>query len=49
MVVTRTELAEIVDQINIKFEELEKAIKEVKTCNCATDKQKATKASKKAA
>tara|TARA_R100000935_G_C2833255_1_gene166453 strand:+ start:2497 stop:2646 length:150 start_codon:yes stop_codon:yes gene_type:complete len=49
MVVTRTELAEIVSQINTKFEELEQTIKEVKTCNCATDKQKATKASKKAA
>jgi len=46
MVVTRTELSEIVDQINIKFEELEKVIKEIKTCNCATDK-KTTKTAKK--
>ena len=44
MVVTRTEL---IDQVNKKFEELEKVIKEVKACNCATDK-KTTKTAKKA-
>tara|TARA_R110000772_G_scaffold62696_2_gene140843 strand:+ start:451 stop:600 length:150 start_codon:yes stop_codon:yes gene_type:complete len=49
MIVSRTELMEIVNQINVKFQELEKTIKEIKTCNCATDKQKAPKASKKAA
>ncbi len=49
MVVTRTELLEIVQQVNTKFEELEKTIKEIKTCNCATDKQKTVRASKKAA
>jgi len=49
MVVTRTELLEIVEQVNAKFEELEKTIKEIKACNCATDKQKTVKASKKAA
>ena len=47
MVVTRTELMEIVDQVNKKFAELEKVIKEVKACNCATDK-KSTKTAKKA-
>tara|TARA_R110000823_G_C15884029_1_gene495361 strand:+ start:286 stop:435 length:150 start_codon:yes stop_codon:yes gene_type:complete len=49
MIVSRTELMEIVNQINVKFQELEKTIKEIKTCNCATDKQKTPKASKKAA
>jgi len=38
---------EIVDQVNKKFAELEKVIKEVKACNCATDK-KSTKTAKKA-
>jgi len=47
MVVTRTELTQIVDQVNKKFDELERAIKEVKVCGCATDK-KSTKTSKKA-
>jgi hypothetical protein len=49
MVVTRTELTEVVAQVNAKFEELEKTIKEIKACNCATEKQKAPKTSKKAA
>jgi len=49
MVVTRNELSEIVEQVNAKFEELEKTIKEIKACNCATEKQKTPKASKKAA
>ena len=49
MIVSRTELMEIVNQINVKFQELEKTIKEIKACNCATEKQKTPKASKKAA
>ena len=49
MVVTRTELLEIVEQVNAKFEELEKTIKELKACSCSTEKQKTLKTAKKAA
>jgi|TARA_B110000971_G_C19638148_1_gene332193 hypothetical protein len=49
MVVTRNELSEIVEQVNAKFEELEKTIKELKACSCSTEKQKTLKTAKKAA
>ena len=49
MVVTRNELTEIVTQVNTKFEEREKTIKELKSCNCSAEKQKTVKTAKKAA
>jgi|TARA_R100000479_G_C6369774_1_gene196505 uncharacterized coiled-coil DUF342 family protein len=47
MVVTRTELSQIVDQVNNKFEELESKIKELEAELAA--KRKTTKQTQKAA
>ena len=51
MVVTRTELSQIVDQINRKFNELESKIKELEELNAknSASSRKVTKQAQKAA
>lgn len=51
MVVTRTELTQIVDQVNKKFDELEAKIKELEELNAknSTSSRKVTKQTQKAA